>query len=118
MQVPGHKYDQLSGLIYTRPKTFALKIRPADKQKDAEKYKIVKSKNPDCGSYNSLAAYKKTQTHRLESNMYIGKCPRKDFITEFTKKKKGSLAPGHYKGVEKAYDRLSTSPMGLRMRRH
>jgi hypothetical protein len=66
MQVPGHKYDQLSGFKITRPKVFALKIIPGDKEKYAKKYKLTKSKDPDCGTYNSLVAFKKTQTHRLE----------------------------------------------------
>lgn len=50
--------------------------------------------------------------------MHIGKSPNKTFIDQAVRAKKGSLAPGHYRGVEKAYDRLSTSPIGVRMRRH
>ena len=79
-QVPGHKYDQLSGFKVTRPKIFALKFVAPKIKRSELSYKIIKSKDPDCGTYDSLGAFKKTQTHRLESNTYIGKCPRDNFI--------------------------------------
>jgi hypothetical protein len=60
----------------TRPKIFAMKFVPPKIKRDEVSYKIIKSKDPDCGTYDSLGAFKKTQTHRLESNMYIGKGPR------------------------------------------
>ena len=50
--------------------------------------------------------------------MHIGKSPNKNFIDNVVRAKKGSLAPGHYKGVEEAYKRLSSSPIGIRIKRH
>lgn len=50
-QVPPAKYDTLKPLSLTRPKIFQLKIMP-DNNKDKNPYKIVKSKEPDQGTYN------------------------------------------------------------------
>ena len=50
--------------------------------------------------------------------MHIGKSPNKNFIDHVVKAKKDKLPPGHYKDVEKGYARLSTSPIGIRMKRH
>jgi len=50
--------------------------------------------------------------------MHIGKSPNKNFIDHVVKAKKANLPPGHYKDVEKGYARLSTSPIGIRMKRH
>ena len=58
MQVPGAKYDQLSGLYKCKPKPFQLKIMP-DKPVP-NPYKIKKSKAPDMGSYNSIKSFKAT----------------------------------------------------------
>jgi|TARA_B110001450_G_scaffold217675_1_gene211768 hypothetical protein len=117
MQVPGAKYDQLSGLYKCKPKPFELKILP-DKDRHINKYKIKKSKAPDMGSYNSFKSFRNTQLHGFETKMHIGKSPNKNFIDHAVKSKKANLAPGHYKDVEKCYARLSTSPVGIRMKRH
>ena len=57
MQVPSAKYDPMKGFIMTRPTSFKLKFYP---DKKSGKTKIPKSKDPDCGTYNSLHAFKRT----------------------------------------------------------
>ena len=59
MQVPGAKYDQLSGLYKCKPAPFELKIL-ADKNRSANPYKIKKSKDPDMGSYQSFKSFRAT----------------------------------------------------------
>ena len=56
MQTPGAKYEagKAYDIIHDRP--FKLKIMP-DKDKDKNKYKIVKSKLPDVGTYKTDIAY-------------------------------------------------------------
>ena len=56
---PAAKYDVLGGLKLTRPKIYQHKIHPA-KKVEGNPYKIIKSKNPDCGSYNPDQSYRKT----------------------------------------------------------
>jgi len=56
--------------------------------------------------------------HGYEQKAHIGKSPNKNFVEHIIRGKKASLAPGHYKDVEKGYARLSTSPVGIRMKRH
>ena len=50
-QVPPAKYDTIKPLNLTKPKIFSLKII-GDKNRDKNPYKIVKSKDPDQGTYN------------------------------------------------------------------
>lgn len=57
-QVPPAKYDQLSGFKLTRSKIYEHKIHPAKKVENP--YKIVKSKLPDAGTYNTGDSFKKT----------------------------------------------------------
>ena len=71
----------MSGFKITKPKTFALKIMP-DKDAHKDKYKIVKSKNIDCGSYNPLQSFRSTQLHGFEVKGYIGKSPKKNFVDD------------------------------------
>jgi len=47
-ETPAAKYDQLKGMNVIKKKPFVLKFMPAKKKDD---YKIVKSKNPDQGTY-------------------------------------------------------------------
>ena len=48
--VPGSKYETDKCFGLTKPKIYKLKIVP-DKSEPKNKYKITKSKLPDCGSY-------------------------------------------------------------------
>jgi hypothetical protein len=59
MQTPAAQYDFSKFHSLTKPKTFMYKITE-DKKAHIDKYKIVKSKNPDIGSYESLKSFKKT----------------------------------------------------------
>ena len=114
---PPAKYDTIGPLRLTRPKIFALKIiKPVD-NKDKNPYKIVKSKNPDGGSYNHMNAFNKTQIPGTEQKVFMSKNPKSSFIDHTVKKKKGIVAPGHYK-TESCYNRLSSSPVGLKIKRH
>ena len=79
--VPAAKYDQLGGFKLTKPKPFVLKIMP-DKDIGKDKYKIVKSKNIDCGSYDPLKSFRTTQLHGFEVKGYIGKSPKKNYIDD------------------------------------
>jgi len=56
MQVPGAKYDTKSAYDFCQERPFKLKIMP-DKDKGINKYKIIKSKLPDVGTYNTTVAY-------------------------------------------------------------
>jgi hypothetical protein len=56
---PPAKYDIGPGFDMTRPKIFKLKIQD-DKQKHINKYKIIKSKLPDVGTYEQLKSFKST----------------------------------------------------------
>jgi hypothetical protein len=87
-------------------------------KKDPNEHKIKKSKNPDMGSYQDIAAYQKTQLHKYERNHFMPKGPKTNFLDAAVKTKKFVPAPGHYKDLDKCYSRLSTSPVGIRTRRH
>ena len=113
---PAAKYDTLGPLKLTRPTIFALKIRP-DANKDKNPYKIVKSKDPDAGSYKAMEAFNKTQLPTTERKVFMSKNPKSSYIDHVVKKKKALPAPGHYK-TESCYGRLSPSPIGLRIKRH
>lgn len=91
-----------------------------DKKAHIDKYKIVKSKNPDGGTYDYLASFKKTQTHGLENKVFMSKHKHESFLDHSVRMKRHTLGPGHYtkQNIEKAYDRLSSSPTSLRVRRH
>lgn len=56
---PPAKYDIGPGFDMTRPKIFKLKIQD-DKNKHINKYKIIKSKLPDVGTYEPNKAFKST----------------------------------------------------------
>ena len=88
-----------------------------DKDIGKDKYKIVKSKNIDCGSYDPLKSFRTTQLHGFEVKGYIGKSPKKNYIDDIIRAKKGKLPPNHYK-VNDAYKNLSSSPISIRMKRH
>ena len=57
--MPGSKYDIEKCFALTKPKIYKLKI-VADKSEPRNKYKITKSKLPDCGSYKEFDAFRKT----------------------------------------------------------
>lgn len=59
MQTPGAVYDHTKFQSVTKPKIFQYKI-VEDKKAHVDKYKIIKSKGPDGGSYEDLSAFKKT----------------------------------------------------------
>ena len=113
-QTPGAKYNPEYGL--TRPKVFQVNIR-ADPDAGKDKYKIVKSKDPDMGAYNALDCYKKTQLNSSMQKVIVAKSPKKNYLDFATNSKKGVPAPGTY-NPEKSYARLSTSPPQIRTRRH
>ena len=115
MQVPPAKYDVISGLNFSRPRSFVLKIIP--KKKDPNEFKIKKSKDPDIGSYNVFYSYKKTQLHGYEQKGFISKTPKTNFLDLAIRARKAVPAPGKY-DLDKCYNRLSTSPMSSRIKRH
>ena len=118
-QVPAAKYDQLGGLKLTRPKIYSHKIYPA-KKVEGNPYKIVKSKDPDCGTYNPDQSFRKTQLPGQLSKFNVDKKAKTSFLDDAQKAKKHVPAPGHYKldVIDKAYKRLSPSPVQTRVRRH
>ena len=117
MQVPAAKYDTIKGYNMGKPSPFSLRMFPPSK-KPTESYKVVKSKEPDVGSYNSLTAYKKTQLNKVDETVFIEKQKKNNFLDQIQKAKKFVPAPGHYKDLDKAYKRISTSPISIRTKRH
>mmetsp|Transcript_35621 Transcript_35621/g.54467 ORF Transcript_35621/g.54467 Transcript_35621/m.54467 type:complete len:105 (-) Transcript_35621:12-326(-) len=101
----------------TRPTVFKLKIFPPKKKPEGNP-KPVKSKLPDGGTYDQLNSYKKTQLNRAEQKVFIQKSPKKNFLDAVQKAKKFMPPPGHYKNIDAAYKRLSTSPLSIRTKRH
>lgn len=59
MQVPGAKYNMPAAFDACHERPFKLKII-ADKDAGKNKYKIVKSKLPDVGTYKTTEAFKQT----------------------------------------------------------
>ena len=70
----------------TKPRTYELKIQ-ADKNEPSTKYKIVKSKLPDCGTYKEFEAFKKTQISGVDYKFNVDKSPKKTFLDDIIKKK-------------------------------
>ena len=103
--VPGPKYDIIPCTRITKPKIFALKFLPKTERDKIPTNKIPKSKGPDIGTYELIKAYTTTQIGKKSKNMFIEKCPNKNFMEHHLKNRKFTIAPGHYKGVEKAFDR-------------
>ena len=118
-QTPAAQYDHMKFATLTKPKIFQCKMFE-DKKAHIDKYKIVKSKDPDIGTYEGLAAFKRTQTHGLEQKVFMSKVKREGYLDHAVRAKRHSLGPGHYakKNIEDAYKRLSVSPMSMRVRRH
>ena len=119
MQTPSANYDFNKFNKLTRPKIFECKIVP-DNKAHINKYKIIKSKNPDSGTYENLSSFRKTQTHGYENKVFMSKCPKTSFLDGAVRAKRHSLGPGHYavKNIENAYNRISSSPVSMRTRRH
>lgn len=115
--VPGAKYEIEKAFALTKPKAFKLKIQ-ADKNDPAQKYKIVKSKLPDCGTYKEFEAFRKTQISGVDYKFNVDKSPKKTFLDDIIKRKQKIPAPSHYKNVESSHLRLSSSPVSIRMKRH
>jgi len=102
----------------TQPKTLFTKIYDK-RDKDVDKYKLKKSKEPDMGTYDSPRAYKTTQIHAAERRgVRILPGEKKTFLDEAPKTTKFVPPPGHYKKVESGYKILSQSPRSVRMYRH
>ena len=117
MQTPAAKYDHVRGYDYTHERIYKLKIMP-DKDADKNKYKIVKSKLPDVGTYKVTEAYNYLRG-ATETKVHIGKSPKKSFIDAHVKVKKNP-PPGHYPldKLDQAWKRISTSPNSIRTKRH
>lgn len=118
MQTPGAKYDTQKGYDYTHDRVFKLKIIP-DKNADKNKYKIVKSKLPDMGSYKVNEAINKLRPD-TDFKVFIGKSPKKSFLDGHVKLKKINPPPGHYPldKLANAWNRISSSPNSIRVKRH
>ena len=119
MQTPAAKYDHLKFQTLTKPKIFQASIAD-DKKAHIDKYKIVKSKNPDVGTYEGAAAFKQTQTNGTERKAFMSKMEKKGYLDHAVKARKHSPGPGHYAKatLDNAYNKLSSSPTSLRTRRH
>ena len=92
-----------------------------DKKAHIDKYKIIKSKDPDGGSYEDLASFKRTQTHGHEQKpVFMSKMKKKCYLDDAIKIKRHSLGPGHYsiKTINTAYDKITSSPNSIRTKRH
>ena len=64
----------------TKPRIFKLKIMPKKEGEGPASNKIKKSTLPDCGSYEDVKAYKKTQLNGIEQKFFIEKSPRQSFL--------------------------------------
>lgn len=56
---------------------------------------------------------KKSETHA-----YISKSPRTNYLEEAIKKQQKVPPVGYYSDLSKCYDKLSSSPSSIRIRRH
>jgi hypothetical protein len=114
MQVPGAKYDH-SCYTKVKPRVLALKII-APKDKKGLQWKIVKSKDPDMGSYKDEESFKKTQITFEKHNLITTKSNRTSFIDIAVRSKKNNLAPSHYKSVTDGFEKLSKPQFSSRRR--
>ena len=116
-QTPEAKYDFEKGEKLTQPKSLFAKIY--EKRQGAEEQKQKRSKEPDMNTYDSPRAYHNTQIHGVaRRGVRIHPGTKKTFLDESPKATKFVPPPGHYKGAEKAYAKLSQSPRSIRVNRH
>lgn len=52
--------------------------------------------------------------------VFMSKLKKKCYLDDAIKTKRHSLGPGHYaiKNIDRAYDRISNSPLSIRTKRH
>lgn len=103
-QTPGFNYKIESADKITQPRILYAKIH----QKAPEKKVVNRGKTPDCTTYQSLDAFKKTQREGHEINgvkiVPPDKGSKKISVAEqYAKSKKFVPGVGTYKNVEAAY---------------
>ena len=118
MQSPGSKYNLKLSERLVKPRTIYGRIQPENPDRKSTD-KIKKSSDPDMGTYNMPESYRNTQLSGIEKNSFkMDKGKGATFTDIVQKNSKWVPGVGHYKEVEKAYPRLSTSPNSIRVRRH
>jgi hypothetical protein len=118
MQTPGHIYHHMKSDLITKPRIlFGLVLPDAGNVESGNK--IKKSNDPDVGTYDAPESFRNTQLNGIEKNSFkLNKGKGKTFTDMVVENAKFVPGVGHYKETEKAYTRLSSSPISIRVRRH
>jgi hypothetical protein len=118
MSMPSYKYNHQEAFYKqsTQPRVFALKIKEPKETSPANAYRIIKSKNPDMGSYQKDGIDKLVRPKSFA--LIISTNPKKPFYTTDINRSKGRPNAATYRVDPKVFNRLSKSPPSIRTRRH